>query len=79
MKKFILKHNTQENLGNIITEILKTELPDLFVGLGAKVLESGYTHSQALIIHLSSVVFYKRPVVLTYEYNEPITFQMIID
>jgi hypothetical protein len=74
MKRFNLKHDSQENLANIITEILKAELPDLFIGIGAKVLESGYTHSQALITHLSNVVYYKRPIVLSYEYNESIVF-----
>jgi hypothetical protein len=74
MKRFILKHDRQENLANIITEILKAELPDLFIGIGAKVLESGYTHGQALIAHLSSVVYHNRPIVLSYEYNESIMF-----
>jgi hypothetical protein len=74
MKRFILKHNTQENLSNIITEILKEVLPDLFIGLGTKVLESGCTHGEAIISHLSSVVYHNRPIILSYEYNEPIMF-----
>ena len=74
MKRFILKHDSQEKLTNIITEILKDELADLFIGLGANVLESGCTHGDAIIAHLSSVVYHNRPIVLSYEYNEPIMF-----
>ena len=74
MKRFNLKHDSQENLTNIITEILKAELPELFIGPSAKVLESGYTHAQGLIAHLSNVLFYEKPIVFSYEYNEPIMF-----
>jgi hypothetical protein len=73
MKTFYLKPESLENLTQTVTQILETEMPNLFE-IGNVVLQSGCKLYEAHINHIAGILNIGRPVVFNFEYNKEIMF-----
>ena len=73
MKTFHLKPESLVNLTQTVTQILETEMPNLFE-IGNVLLQSGCKQYEARINHIAGILYIGRPVAFSYEYNEEIMF-----